>query len=965
MLRHDFRGRGGPTGHSLASVGGVRIFPAARLAVSLFCAAAGLRLSALDLYVSPGGNDANPGTNAAPLATPTGARNAIRALTATSGLPSGGINVWFQAGSYNQTATFFLNAQDSGTATCPITYSALPGAQAFITGAQPLSPSWFSLVTSASPVWSRLDPSAQGNVYSVNLAANGITNYGTLKQGGYGKYTVAALELFFNAQPMTLARWPNAGQPLSETVAALSNTQFTYSGTRPQRWSQAQDVWVHGLWNCPWADYHLDVASIDTATSTISLVSGPPLFGIGASQLYYAYNLLEEIDQPGEYYVDRTAGILYFWPPGPLTGANIQVSMLEPSLIELDDAAYVGLQNLTFEATRGPLMQIFSGNNCSVVGCLFRNGGEYAAEITGTTNGLDQCEIVDCGEDGVLLGGGVRSSLTAGGDYVTNCRIHRTSRINWTYHPAINFFDGCGDIATNNFIDQLPHSAVMLCGNNHVIEYNEISRVCQLTSDSGAIYSGRDWGYRGNIINYNFIHHLQNGLEGPDTHGVYLDDLMSSAQVVGNVFFDLSGAGIFSGGGRDTNMSNNIIAGCAMGHYDGDYARNSVSNTPGNSFNLLQRLAAEGIQYQSGAWAAAYPTCAAIPNSWAQVELGLWRNPQGCIFSNNAGWSNATWTYETDVSGTGVFEVYASFTNNNPNQAPLFNEATSWDRTLRPASITAAVSGFAPIPFASIGPSSPSPSSATLAPPAQDLQSLAVTESEVDVQWTDDGNLRMQQPTGFALQEEVGTSGTWTSLQSFGPDVNYAPITGLSPDTSYSFRIQGVNAAGTTYSNVLTVTTLMAPLVPGTAVRFEAESPLNVLVSLNKNAPVGIVIPTLVSGKAVTMFDVGDAIRIYFTVPSAGVYQIGARVRSGDSNVPIGTSYWPDGYAFNLDGAGITLTGDPTTVSALSESLGPTYWGTMYSGNVNLTAGTHSLDIIAERSWAAADYMQVAPMVEP
>ncbi|HXQ80340.1 MAG TPA: fibronectin type III domain-containing protein, partial [Opitutaceae bacterium] len=451
--------------------------------------------------------------------------------------------------------------------------------------------------------------------------------------------------------------------------------------------------------------------------------------------------------------------------------------------------------------------------------------------------------------------------------------------------------------------------------------------------------------------------------EGPDTHGVYLDDLMSSAEVVGNVFYDLSGAAIFSGGGRDNNMSNNIIAGCGMGHYDGDYARNSINNIPGDPFNLLQRLASEGIQYQTGVWATAYPTCAAIPNSWTLVQEGLWRNPQGCIFSNNAGWANTTWTYETDVSGTGVFAAYASFTNNNPSQAPLFDEPTSWDRSLRPAEITAAITGFIPIPFASIGPSIPSPSSATMAPPVQTLQSLAVAETEVDLQWSDDGYLRMQQPTGFQVQQEI--SGTWQVVQSFGPDVDYAAVTGLAPDTSYTFRVQATNSVGSTYSSALTVTTLMAPLVPGTPVRFEAETPLNVLKSIGTKGAVSVIIPTLVSGKAVTLFDVGDAIRIYFTAPTTGTYQIGVRIRSGDSNVPIGTTYWPDGYAFNLDGSSIALTGDPTTVSALSLSLGPTYWGTMFSGNVSLTAGSHSVDIIAKRSWAAADYLQLAPMVEP
>jgi hypothetical protein len=79
----------------------------------------------------------------------------------------------------------------------------------------------------------------------------------------------------------------------------------------------------------------------------------------------------------------------------------------------------------------------------------------------------------------------------------------------------------------------------------------------------------------------------------------------------------------------------------------------------------------------------------------------------------------------------------------------------------------------------------------------------------------------------------------------------------------------------------------------------------------------------------------------------------------------VGTSYWPNGYNFRLDGSTLSLTGDPTTVSALSQSLGPTYWGTMYSTTLALTPGTHSVDVIAERTWAAVDYVEVAPMVEP
>ena len=58
--------------------------------------------------------------------------------------------------------------------------------------------------------------------------------------------------------------------------------------------------------------------------SLISLSAPPGSYGLEADRPYIAYNLLEEIDEPGEYVVDRTTGILYFWPPAPLTGAGLR-----------------------------------------------------------------------------------------------------------------------------------------------------------------------------------------------------------------------------------------------------------------------------------------------------------------------------------------------------------------------------------------------------------------------------------------------------------------------------------------------------------------------------------------------------------------------------------------------------------------------------------------------------------------
>jgi hypothetical protein len=707
------------------------------------------------------------------------------------------------------------------------------------------------------------------------------------------------------------------------------------------------------------------VASINTSANEIDLSEPPSQFGIEANRPYYAYNLLEEIDEPGEYYLDRNSGELYLWPMGPLADSPIQASMVEGCLVRLECTEYVTLRNLTLEVARGPLLQINSGDHNGAVGCLFRNCGEYAAEISGSDNGLDQCEIVDCGEEGVLLEGGSRSTLTAGNNYVTNSRIHRIGRINWTYHPAINLKGGCGNIASHNLIDDLPHLAVMFSGNNHVIEFNEISRVCEHTSDAGAIYSGRDWGYRGNIIRNNFIHNVRSDLLGVGTNGVYLDDFVSGTQVIGNVFYEISGAAIFCGGGRDNIMSNNVIARCGMGHYNGDYSRAKINNTADSTFNLLERLSEDGIQYQAGVWASAYPNCAAIPNSWNEIQHGLWRNPQNCVFSSNVGWSNKVWTYETDVSVTGVFSVYAAIRDNDPDYSALFDEAASWDRSQRPAQLSASVAGFNPIPFGSIGPSILKPPQATLAPPAQSIECLNVTDIGADLQWSDDGRLPMQKETRFALQEQIGTGDPWRTIRTFGPDVDFASVYDLAPDERYSFRVQATNDAGSSYSNILSLKTMKTPLVPGDATRFEAESPLNVINSVGHRGAVAVVNSTLVSGKCVSLFDPGDAIRITFTAPATGIYRIGVRLKAGDSNLPLGTIYWPDGYGFVLDGHEIKFVGDPTTLSAFSHSLGPTYWGTTYSENIPIAAGAHSVDIIDKRSWGAVDYLELAPMVEP
>src|ERR1019366_7449357 len=134
------------------------------------------------------------------------------------------------------------------------------------------------------------------------------------------------MEVFFNEQPMRIARWPNEGVAYVKKVEggdydhrdakADPTPRFVYDGDRPQRWAEEPDVMLHGWWVWDWSDQRVRVKSFDTEKRVATL--DLPSLSMRKGQWFYAYNLLSELDQPGEWYLDRHSGVLYFWPPTPI-----------------------------------------------------------------------------------------------------------------------------------------------------------------------------------------------------------------------------------------------------------------------------------------------------------------------------------------------------------------------------------------------------------------------------------------------------------------------------------------------------------------------------------------------------------------------------------------------------------------------------------------------------------------------
>ena len=333
----------------------------------------------LALYVSPHGHDTAAGSLKAPLATLAGARDRLRALKRAGRLPRTGATVFLLPGTYQLKSTFALTAADD-LSPLPITYEAFvvsPKDTVHLTGGAEVK-NWKPVLDPA--VLSRLDPAARGHVLQADLRAQGITDYGVMTGRGFSRpITPAGMELFFQDKPMTLARWPNTGQwgSIAGTPAGQNGDRFAYSGERPARWAKDEDIWVHGYWTFDWADTYEKVAAIDPAKHEIVIAPPQGPFGYTTGHHWYALNVLEELDTPGEWYLDRKHGILYFWPPSDVAKGHPIVSTLQ-DLIHLDHVSHVTLRGLTLEACQGKGVTIDGGDHNLIAGCTIRNTGNQA-----------------------------------------------------------------------------------------------------------------------------------------------------------------------------------------------------------------------------------------------------------------------------------------------------------------------------------------------------------------------------------------------------------------------------------------------------------------------------------------------------------------------------------------------------------------------------------------------------------
>ena len=721
----------------------------ARLAVAVMFAAvfvAGARTAEpVTFHVATCGNDAWSGKPAkpnnektdGPFATVERARDAIRSLKQVGKLPAGGVVVEILAGRYELSKPVELMAEDSGTAESPIVYRARPGDVVHISGGRVVT-GWKPVTDPA--VVNRLDPAARGKVFQADLRAQGITEYGDLgldaeaelqlwlakvdNQGedamgssyaSRGKKVSPRLEVFFNDQPMQISRWPNNDfitiqEVLGKTgidvrgIKGCKEGIFVYEGDRPSRWVAEPDAWVEGYWFRDWAVQRHKITSIDTEKHVIEVAKPYHDYGYRKGQWFRGFNLLCEIDEPGEWYIDRQTGTLYFWPPAELDHGRVEVSTA-PRLFTLADTSYVTLRGLWLETARGTGIAIKGGQQCRIIGCTLRNLGNHAVTVfDGKENGVIGCDMYGMGGGGIYLVGGDRKALVPAGHFAENNHIHHFGRWDRMYRPGL-FMSGVGLRASHNLIHDAPHSAILFGGNDHLMEFNEIHNVCFESHDCGAIYAGRSWTLRGHVIQYNYLHHLY-GKSGGPCNGIYLDDLFSSATVQGNIFHQVPSA-VFVGGGRDNIIQNNVFVDCPRAlHIDGRALGWCGPHADGRIKEATEKGTIAGVRYKEPPFSTRYPQLANILDDEP-------KQPKGNVVRQNIFWQGQAEDLRRVAKGAPVLPTWwdaierkirplVTLENNLLNADPMFVNPDAGNFQLRDDS-PAWKLGFKRIPVEKIG----------------------------------------------------------------------------------------------------------------------------------------------------------------------------------------------------------------------------------------------------------------------
>ena len=349
------------------------------------------------------------------------------------------------------------------------------------------------------------------------------------------------------------------------------------------------EVTVYHMWD----ESMVGLASHDPQSRTLTFStptkSPPGAFGV---HTYVLWNVREGMKQPGQWYLDRDAGRIVYWPlPDEDMSKAVVVAPCVETIIELKgqqskSVRNVALRSLTLSTTTTPCKA--GGFGAS----LYRGTLDFQwcegvnvenVEVTNTAGHalrtwsardltVKDCDLHHLGAGGLRVG--------AGNGRIENNRLHHIGLI---YPSAIGMAVSGPFTVRRNEIHHTPYSGMAIGGEGIVIEENMLHHCMQELHDGAAIYGSPRKG----IIRRNVVRDIVAKGKGYGVSSYYLDEKARDSIVERNVSIGVK---------RPTH--NHMTLNCTLrdnvficdGDMDLSFARSAGYHVTGNTFQLNGKL---------------------------------------------------------------------------------------------------------------------------------------------------------------------------------------------------------------------------------------------------------------------------------------------------------------------------------------------------------------------------------------
>ncbi len=414
---------------------------------------------------------------------------------------------------------------------------------------------------------SRIHRDGRGKVASIDLRELGISKLEQVANRFY--------YLYLNNIEQTNARWPNVGE--STIFSVPQENVFTFSETDPARWVEAKNAYVFGHFSTRGYEWHQGIIqSVNAETKTITIKgaeSSNVMKTTAVGTVWYAANLLEELDTPGEWFVDTEELKLYYYPPYNLKDKKLEMTKYLGTLLTFNDAKGITIKGINFTKCGQAINFLGSNiNGLTIEKCDFSHG-QAKTLVQFKTNAATKCYNVNITENTVynIFGafttfrGGNLKTLEQGNCVIKNNHLAQTAQyyksaggMVGTYQTENN--GSVGVICENNIVQDIPGGAAIgWAGTDCVINNNEVVNAGKSMSDYGAIYFGRSSSYNNMEVAYNFLHNFNNT---NNYNALYNDDSYANATWHHNMVVDMYQPCI-QAPGINTKYMYNVAVNCA------------------------------------------------------------------------------------------------------------------------------------------------------------------------------------------------------------------------------------------------------------------------------------------------------------------------------------------------------------------------------------------------------------------